>query len=81
MASRSPAAPVPLGARFSLLAVAVGLVWIFFQVGGLTAHLFNATRFILYDQGSYLYAVDCWQAGETLYRDFAWQYGPLALAW
>lgn len=62
-------------------AAGVVLAWIIFQLGWMTAHVFNATRFILYDPGSYLYAVGRWQAGEALYRDFAWQYGPLALGW
>ena len=60
---------------------AVVLGWIFFQLGELTGHVFGASRFILGDQGSYLYAIGRWQAGEALYRDFAWQYGPLALGW
>ncbi len=67
--------------RFFGLAAGVVLAWMIFQLGWMTAHVFNATRFILYDQGSYLYAVGRWRAGEALYRDFAWQYGPLALGW
>jgi|GEM_PF-3852897 len=67
--------------RFHLAAAALVATWLLFQLGWQTAHLFNATRFLLYDQGSYLYAIDCWQSGAVLYRDFAWQYGPLALAW
>ncbi len=76
-----PSAQPMSPARFFGLATGVVLAWIIFQVGGLTAHVFNATRFILYDQGSYLYGVARWQAGEALYRDFSWQYGPLALGW
>lgn len=68
-------------ARFFCVATGVVVAWIIFQFGWMTAHVFNATRFILYDQGSYLYAVGRWQAGEALYRDFSWQYGPLALGW
>lgn len=70
-----------LPVRFFLGAGAVVLAWILYLVGSVPAYVFSAWRFILYDQGSYLYAVDRWQAGEVLYRDFAWQYGPLALAW
>lgn len=57
------------------------LLWIIWQVGWLPAHTFNATRFILYDQGSYLYAVERLNHGEVLYRDLNWQYGPLAAGW
>ncbi len=57
------------------------LVWIFWQIGWQPAHVFNATRFILYDQGSYLYAVERLNQGEVLYRDLNWQYGPLAAGW
>jgi hypothetical protein len=67
--------------RFYALAAAIVFAWILFQLGWMTAHVFSATRFLLYDQGSYLYAVGRWQAGETLYLDFAWQYGPLSLIW
>ena len=56
-------------------------MWIIGSIGLLPGHLFDATRFILSDQGSYLYAIGRWQAGEALYRDFAWQYGPFALGW
>lgn len=66
---------------FFVAATGVVTAWILFQVGWLTGQVFDATRFILGDQGSYLYAVGRWQAGEMLYRDFAWQYGPLALGW
>jgi hypothetical protein len=72
----------PRGRIISWLVLgAVVLGWIFFQLGELTGHVFGASRFILGDQGSYLYAIGRWQAGEALYRDFAWQYGPLALGW
>lgn len=72
----------PAGSRRFLLLAAVLLgAWLAWQVTALPAHLFNATRFILYDPGSYLYAMDCWLGGQHLYRDFAWQYGPLALGW
>jgi len=57
------------------------LLWIIWQIGWLPAHTFNATRFILYDQGSYLYAVERLNHGEVLYRDLNWQYGPLAAGW
>lgn len=57
------------------------LVWILWQIGWQPAHVFNATRFILYDQGSYLYVVDRLNHGEALYRDLNWQYGPLAAGW
>jgi len=66
--------------RLAVAAVVV-LAWITFQLCWMTGHVFGATRFILGDQGSYLYAIGRWQAGEALYRDFAWQYGPLALGW
>lgn len=55
--------------------------WILWQVGWQPAHIFNATRFILYDQGSYLYAIERLNHGEMLYRDLHWQYGPLAAGW
>jgi hypothetical protein len=67
--------------RFFVASIVVVLAWVVIQVGWMTAHVFGATRFILGDEGSYLYAVECSQAGEALYRDFAWQYGPLALGW
>ncbi len=57
------------------------LLWIIWQVGWNPAHTFSATRFILYDQGSYLYAVERLNQGEVLYRDLNWQYGPLAAGW
>ena len=59
----------------------LALVWILWQIGWQPAHVFNATRFILYDQGSYLYVVDRLNHGEVLYRDLNWQYGPLAAGW
>lgn len=62
-------------------ALAVAAAWIIFQLGWTTAQVFGASRFILGDQGSYLYAIGRWTAGEALYRDFAWQYGPLALGY
>lgn len=55
--------------------------WILWQIGWQPAHIFNATRFILYDQGSYLYAIERLNHGELLYRDLNWQYGPLAAGW
>lgn len=67
--------------RFYLWSAVLVVAWVLWQVTALPAHVFNATRFILYDPGSYLYAVDCWLAGDRLYHDFAWQYGPLALGW
>ncbi|MEO8866043.1 MAG: hypothetical protein ABI420_13535 [Opitutaceae bacterium] len=67
--------------HFYFLATGVVSAWIVFQLGWTTGQVFAATRFILGDQGSYLYAIDCWASGQTLYRDFAWQYGPLALAY
>src|SRR5580658_5095805 len=55
--------------------------WTLMSIAYLPGHLFNASVFILFDPGSYLYAVDRTAAGEALYRDFAWQYGPLGLAY
>lgn len=67
--------------RFYGLAALLGAALAFWVASALPGHVFNATRFILYDPGSYLYAIGRAEAGEAVYRDFAWQYGPLALGW
>ena len=69
------------GWRFRFIASGTVCAWIIFNLGWMPAHYFNATRFILYDQGSYLYAVEQTSQGAMLYRDFSWQYGPLALGY
>lgn len=58
-----------------------GALWLIAQFAFFPGHTLNATRFIYYDQGSFLYVLDCLERGEVLYRDIAWQYGPLAIAW
>src|SRR6478736_499245 len=81
MISRPASATDSSAVRFYGVAALVVVTLMVWLVSELPGHLFNATRFVLYDQGSYLYAVGRWQGGEVLYRDFAWQYGPLALGW
>ena len=48
--------------HFYAEALAVVGAWIIFQLGWTTAQVFGASRFILGDQGSYLYAVGRWAA-------------------
>lgn len=81
------AAPTGLGrwaanpaGRAALLGL-TGALWLMAQLAFFPGHTLNATRFIYYDQGSFLYVIDCLERGEVLYRDVAWQYGPLAIAW
>lgn len=62
-------------------AALVAAGWLLWHLGGLPGHTLNAMRWTFYDQGSYLYALGRWESGEALYRDFHWQYGPLALGW
>ncbi len=69
----------PVG-RAALLGF-TGAIWLIAQFALFPGHTLNATRFIYYDQGSFLYVIDCLERGEVLYRDVAWQYGPLAMAW
>lgn len=69
----------PVG-RAALLGL-TGAMWLAAQFALFPGHTLNATRFIYYDQGSFLYVIDCLERGEVLYRDIAWQYGPLAIAW
>ncbi len=69
----------PVG-RAALLGL-TGAMWLIAQFAFFPGHTLNATRFIYYDQGSFLYVIDCLERGEVLYRDVAWQYGPLAIAW
>jgi len=69
----------PVG-RAALLGL-TGAMWLMVQFAFFPRHTLNATRFVYYDQGSFLYVIDCLERGEVLYRDVAWQYGPLAIAW
>ncbi|HLP26641.1 MAG TPA: hypothetical protein VK477_13250, partial [Acidobacteriota bacterium] len=65
----------------AVLLLGTGAMWLIAQFALFPGHTLNATRFIYYDQGSFLYVIDCLERGEVLYRDVAWQYGPLAIAW
>jgi hypothetical protein len=66
--------------RIAVLAVTAA-AWLAWCIFGLPGHALDAGRFIINDPGSFLYAVDRWSAGEHLYGEFSWQYGPLGLAW
>ncbi len=56
-------------------------IWLLYYLSWIPGQTFDASRFIFFDQGSFLYAVERALAGERLYSEFAWQYGPLALGW
>ncbi|MEO6993132.1 MAG: hypothetical protein ABI273_05865 [Lacunisphaera sp.] len=64
-----------------ILLVTTVVGWLTFHIAYLPGQTFDVTRFVLYDQGSFLYAIDRMEAGEKLYSEFAWQYGPLVLGW
>ncbi|HYC70774.1 MAG TPA: hypothetical protein VEB66_06175 [Opitutaceae bacterium] len=74
-------APARAEVWFWPAAAAIAAAWLSWHIGWLPGHTLNAMRWTFYDQGSYLYALGCWQSGEVLYRDIHWQYGPLALGW
>lgn len=71
------------GKRFGwpALLVATLLVWYAFHAVVVPGQTYDGPRFVLYDQGSFLCAIDNWSRGQTLYAESAWQYGPLALGW
>ncbi len=64
-----------------ILLVTTIMGWLTFHIVYLPGQTFDVTRFVLYDQGSFLYAIGRMEAGEKLYSEFAWQYGPLVLGW
>jgi hypothetical protein len=66
--------------RVAILAATAG-AWVGWCILGLPGHALDASRFIINDPGSFLYAVDRLSAGEHLYSGFSWQYGPLGVAW
>jgi hypothetical protein len=66
---------------FGLLLGGTLVLWLVYYLGCIPGQTFDATRFIFFDQGSFMYANGRMLAGEHLYSEFAWQYGPLAIGW
>jgi hypothetical protein len=79
MFSRKSVIRTPL--ILGLLVGSTLVLWLVYYVGCIPGQTFDATRFIFFDQGSFLYAIGRMFAGEHLYSEFAWQYGPLAIGW
>ena len=49
--------------------------------GLMPGFVFSVSQILDADRGALLSAVACSQSGEALYRDYAWQYGPLSIGW
>jgi hypothetical protein len=61
--------------------VATLSAWLLYQLVWLPGRALDAAHLILHDQGTFLYAVQRLAAGERLYADLAWQYGPWSVGW